>query len=161
MATLLRNLHSSSSSSAPPTKPWRSSKRKARRVSKGSKPAAGTLVPADGEEMILAPRGKIALSKKLVEKILPLERRDLPHVADILDDDNPNPSEAEKALRKCVIDLDRYNKKREDKLAECQDVIRRLRHGKGYAVVDNRLEFRAAPCARLAVSFCSLAMSPI
>uniref|UniRef100_A0A0E0MH76 Uncharacterized protein n=1 Tax=Oryza punctata TaxID=4537 RepID=A0A0E0MH76_ORYPU len=120
----------------------RSSKRKARRASK----PAETLVPADGEEMILVPRGKLALSKKLVEKILSLERMELPHVADILDDDNPNPSKAEKALRKCVIYLDRYNKKREDKFAECQDVIRRLRHSKGYAVVDNHLEFRVAVC---------------
>ncbi|KAF0894927.1 hypothetical protein E2562_004927 [Oryza meyeriana var. granulata] len=78
----------------------RSSKRKARRA---SKPAGGTLVPADGAEMILVPRGKLALSKKLVDKILSLERRTLPHVDDLLEDDDPNPSEAELALRDVVF----------------------------------------------------------
>ncbi|XP_052137247.1 uncharacterized protein LOC127755600 [Oryza glaberrima] len=124
----------------------RSSKRKGKRcASNGSKPA-GTLVPADGEEMILVPPGKLALSKNLVDKILSLERMELPHVAGIVDDGNPNPSEADKALRRCVLDLDRDNKRHQDKLAACQAIIRRVRHGKGYAVVDNRLDFRVAVC---------------
>ncbi|BAT14859.1 Os11g0615500 [Oryza sativa Japonica Group] len=118
-------------------------------AARGSKRSGGTLVPVDGEEAILVPRGKLALSKKLVDKILSLERRELPHVADLLKDGggggDPNPSEAEKLLRKSVREMDRYNKKREDKLAECQAIIRRVRHGKGgYAVVDNNLEMRVA-----------------
>uniref|UniRef100_A0A0E0F7L4 Uncharacterized protein n=1 Tax=Oryza meridionalis TaxID=40149 RepID=A0A0E0F7L4_9ORYZ len=117
-------------------------------AARGSKRSGGTLVPVDGEEAILVPRGKLALSKKLVDKILSLERRELPHVADLLKDGggggDPNPSEAEKMLRKSVREMDRYNKKREDKLAECQAIIRSVRHGKGYAVVDNNLEMRVA-----------------
>uniref|UniRef100_A0A0E0RAW3 Uncharacterized protein n=1 Tax=Oryza rufipogon TaxID=4529 RepID=A0A0E0RAW3_ORYRU len=96
--------------------------------------------------MILVPPGKFALSKNLVDKILSLERMELPNVADIVDDGNPNPSEADKALRRCVLDLDRDNRRHQDKLAACQAIIRRVRHGKGYAVVDNRLDFRVAVC---------------
>uniref|UniRef100_A0A0E0MH77 Uncharacterized protein n=1 Tax=Oryza punctata TaxID=4537 RepID=A0A0E0MH77_ORYPU len=118
-----------------------SSKRKATR---GSKRSGGTLVPVDGEEAILIPRGKLALSKKLVDKILSLERRELPHVADLLKDDDPNPSEAEKGLRKSVRRMDRSHRKFEDKFAECQAIIRTIRHGKGYAVVDNHLAMRIA-----------------
>uniref|UniRef100_A0A0D9XU62 Uncharacterized protein n=1 Tax=Leersia perrieri TaxID=77586 RepID=A0A0D9XU62_9ORYZ len=86
----------------------------------------GMLVPADGEDSILVPHGKLALSRKLVDKILSLERRELPHAAD-------DPTEAAKGLWEGVVQPEEAGQARG--VPACQAMIRKLRHGNGYAVL--------------------------